>query len=147
MAEENLKDFTVNWIIAGLLMFCLLAFSISFIYNNNNDYGLDDETKNVFNSDKATFQDKLLTESKQDSNQLLNITANTNPEVSELGSRDSVAAGFGAKDSGLSFWTNSKKLISLVFSGDSGKIILGSIGSIIAFLGGFYIWRFIRIGS
>ena len=144
MAEEGIKDFTVNWIIGGLLMFCLLAFAITFIYNNNPQ-GLDDGTGDIFDDSYNNYSTKLI-ESSEDSNTLLNITSNTNPEISDLGSRDSVAVSFQTAGGATSYWKSSKKMLTWVFSGTSGKILLGSIGGIIGFLAIFYIWRFIRNG-
>lgn len=145
MAENDLKDFTTNWIVAGFLMFCLLTFAITFMYNNNSS-ALDDGTGNLFNQDYNTTKNRLV-ETPTDANTFLNITSNTNPEVSDLGSRDSVAAGFESKGTASANWDDSKKMIGWVFSGDTGKVILGVIGGLITFLTGFYIWRFIRAGS
>jgi len=145
MAEDNLKDFTINWMIAGLLFFCLLAFAITFMYNNNPT-GLSDGTDNMFNESYNGFSNRLL-QSSEDSNTLLNVTSNTNPEISQLGSRDSVAVSYSAKGSATSYWDSSKKMISWVFAGTTGKILLGTIGGMIGFLSLFYIWRFIRNGS
>jgi len=144
MAEEGMKDFTINFIIGGFLMTCLLIFSITFMYNNNPD-GLNDGTGKVLNNSYNSFSSKLI-KSPEDSNKLLNITANTNPEVSDLGSRDSVAVSFDAYGSSKSFFESSKSLLSWVFSGTSGKLILGTIGGIIVLLGVFYIWSLIRTG-
>ena len=144
MADEGLKDFTVTWITGGLLVFCLLAFAITFIYNNNSD-ALNDGTEDIFNDGYTNFSNKLVATS-EDSNSLLNITANTNPEVSDLGSRDSVAVGYSSTGSATSFFSSSKKLISWVFSGTSGTILLGVIGGLVGLLGVFFIWRFIKNG-
>lgn len=144
MAENNLKDFTTNWMVAGFLMFCLLTFTITFMYDNN-PLGLDDGTGDIFNQNYDNISNRLV-ETSQDANFLLNITANTNPEVSDLGSRDSVAAGFEAKKTATANWEDSKKIIGWVFSGDSGKVI-NVIGALLTFLSAFYIWRFIRAGS
>jgi len=145
MADESLKDFTINWMLGGLLMFCILAFSISFVYNNNPD-ALNDGTWDKIETANADYSSKLY-ESQEDSNTLLNVTSNTNPEVSDLGSRDSVAVSFGAKGTATSYWESSKTLISWVFSGTSGKILLGSFGAMISFLAMFFIWRFIKSGG
>jgi len=145
MAENDLKDFTTNWIVAGFLMFCLLTFAITFMYNNNTS-GLDDGTGDIFGQNYDNISNRLI-ETPEDANFLLNITANTNPEVSDLGSRDSVSAAFESKKSASANWEDSKKIIGFVFSGDTGKIILGVVGGLITFLSAFYIWRFIRAGS
>lgn len=125
-------------------MFCLLAFAITFVYNNNTS-ALDDGTGDIFSSTSDSVSSKLY-ESKDSANSLLNVTANTNPEVSQLGSRDSVAVSFGSKETATSYWETSKSLLSWVFSGTAGKMLLGVFGGMIALLSMFYIWRFIRNG-
>lgn len=145
MAEDGIKDFTINWVLGGFLMFCLLTFSISFMYNNNPT-GLDDGTGDVFDS---AYSDKSssLTALAESSDSILNVTANTNPETSELGSRDSVSVAFDSKRTASENFKDSKKLISWVFSGTSGTVLLGVISGIVGFLSVFYIWRFIRNGT
>ena len=142
MAEENLKDFTTNLIVGGLLMFCLLAFAITFIFNNNTS-ALDGGTGDIFSTSYDNISTNLY-ESSEDSNTLLNITSNTNPEISQLGSRDSVAVSFQTKGSAISYFEKSKLLISWVFSGTAGSILLGVIGGLLGFLSMFFIWRFVR---
>ena len=144
MADDGLKDFTTNWMLGGLLMFCLLAFAISFVYNNNSD-ALNGGTNDIFDASSDEISSKLYS-SSEDSNTLLNVTSNTNPEVSDLGSRDSVAVSYEAKGTATSYWESSKILLVWVFSGTAGKILLGVFGGMIGFLSLFYIWRFIRIG-
>jgi len=144
LGEEGLKDYTINWMIGGLLLFCLLAFAITFVYNNNSS-ALDDGTGAMFTGKYDNVSTKLYALS-EDSNTLLNVTSNTNPEISQLGSRDSVAVSFGAKGTGTSYWESSKTLLSWVFSGTVGAILLGVLGGIFGFLAIFYIWRFIRNG-
>jgi len=144
MGENGIKDFTVNWIIGGLLLFSLLTFVISFMYLNNS-IGLDDGTGDIFNKNYNNMSNRL-EETYEDSNYLLNITSNTNPEVSDLGSRDSVSTSFGAKKSASANWEDMKYLLAWVFSGDSGKVLLGVIGGLIALMSMFYIWKFIRGG-
>lgn len=146
MAEEGLKDFTVNWILGGFLMFCLLAFAISFMLDNNPT-GLDgDGTGQMFDNTNNNLS-TTLTATPDSADNILNVTSNTNPEVSDLGSRDSVSASFEAKGSATTYWENSKTLISWVFSGTIGSLLLGVIGGLMGFLSLFYIWRFIRSGS
>lgn len=144
MAEDTLKDLTINWILGGFLIFCLLSFAISFMFNNNPT-GLNDGTETILEQTSDGYSD-LLVETTEDSNAILNITANTNPEVSDLGSRDSVAVSFSTKKSATSFWTQSRLLISWVFSGTVGNILIGVLGGLMSFIGMFALWRFIRTG-
>lgn len=144
MAEENLKDFTINWMVTGLLLTCLLAFTITFFISNNPS-GLGDDANEVFGSVRNDQQGNLIG-AEEDANTLLNITSKTNPEVSDLGSRDSVASSYEAKGSASQYWEASKQLISWVFSGTIGKILLATLGGMMGFLGFYYIYKFIRQG-
>ena len=127
-------------------MFCLIAFATVFMFENNSDgYGFSD-TDEIFDDMYSEF-DLQLSGSPQSSDTLLNITSNTNPEVSDLGSRDSVATSYEAKGSATSYWETSKKLISWVFSGETGKMLIAVFAGIIGFLSYFYIMKHIRTGT
>lgn len=143
MTEDNLKDFTINWIITGLLTTCLLMFAITFMYSNNPT-GLDkDGTGNIFNSSKTNLNSKLVGMGTE-SDEVLNLTAEMDPEKSQLGSRESVSSSFSIFSSGRSIWTQSMSLLSWVFQGDVGKILIGTIGGMIGLLGVYYISKFVR---
>jgi len=145
MSQDNLKEFTMDWVKGGLLLTCLLAFAITFMVANNEDgFGADADSVlgNVYDDNSAG-----LTETPQDADTLLNITSNTNPEVSDLGSRDSVATSFSAVGSAKKTWTQSKALIGWVFSGDTGKLLLGVVGGLIGLLSYFFIYKHIRQGN
>ena len=144
MALDTLRDMSVQFSMAGLLLVCLLGFAISFMVANN-PIGLDDGTGDVFTSSYGDTS-SLVLESGDTSNEFLNITSNTNPEVSDLGSRDSVSTGFLAKGSATDYWTASMNLMGWVFSGFIGKMLLASIGSLVGMLAGFLIWQYIRTG-
>lgn len=144
MAEDNLKNYTIDWVVGGLLIFAMLAFAIGFMgYNNPTGLGTESEEvlQNTY-SQGGTY----LTEVHTDANSLLNITANTNPEVSDLGSRDSVAAGYSATGTAKGSWETTKDLVSWVFTGTTGIILLGVMGGLIGLMSMFLIWRWIRQG-
>ena len=145
MAEDSLKDFTINWILTGFLMFCLIAFATAFMYNNNPT-GLGTDANTRLGTTYTDLNSQLIS-SSEDSDTLLNITANTNPEVSDLGSRDSVSTSYEAKGSATNYWETSKMLISWVFSGTVGKMIISVFTGIIGFLSYFYIMKHIRMGN
>ena len=145
MVENNLKDFTINWILTGFLMFCLLAFATLFMLNNN-PIGLGTDADTSLTDTYNSLNSQLLT-SSDDADTLLNITANTNPEVSDLGSRDSVATSYVAKGSATNYWESGKFLISWVFSGTPGKMLISVFAGIIGFLSYFYISKHIRTGD
>ena len=142
--EENLKDFTINWIVTGLLLTSLIAFTVFFMFNNN-PIGLGDDADTVLGSTSDDISSKLLDVSG-DSDTVLNITANTNPEVSDLGSRDSVASAYSMKGTGTGYWEGSKTLLAWIFSGAIGEMLIVIFGGIIGFLAFYYIVKFIRNG-
>jgi len=144
MSEENLKDFTVNWIVTGLLLTSLIAFTVFFMFNNN-PIGLGDDADNVLTNTSDGISSRLLDVSG-DANVVLNITANTNPEVSDLGSRDSVASAYSMKGTGTGYWEGSKTLLAWIFSGAIGEMLIVIFGGIIGFLSFYYIVKFIRNG-
>ena len=144
MAEENLKDFTINWIVTGLLLTSLIAFTVFFMLNNN-PIGLGDDADTVLSTTSDGISSRLLDVSN-DSDIVLNITANTNPEVSDLGSRDSVASAYSMKGTGTGYWEGSKTLLAWIFSGAIGEMLIVIFGGIIGFLAFYYIVKFIRNG-
>jgi hypothetical protein len=145
MSEDNLKDFAVNWSIFGLLLTCLISFTIMFMYSNNPT-GLNDGSNIILNNTQTNLNSRLY-ELEGDTNALLNVTANTNPETSFLGSRDSVATSYQTAGSAKNMWTSTKQLIGWVFTGDVGKIMLGVFAGLIGFLSLFFITKWIRQGG
>lgn len=143
--EDNLKDFTINWAIFGLLFTCLMAFTISFMANNN-PIGLNDGSDEIF-SDSYTSMNGSLYEIEPTSDNLLNVTSKTNPEASELGSRDTVATAYETYGTATSFWSSAKPMIRWIFTGDIGKALLTTLGGLIAFLGIYFITKWWRTGT
>jgi len=113
---------------------------------NNNTIGLGDDASEVFGNANTGLETQLLA-SGESSDKLLNITSNTNPEVGDLGSRDSVATSYEAKGSATSYWTTGKIMLSWVFSGTAGKMLISVFAGIIGFLSYFYIMKHIRTGT
>lgn len=144
MVEDNLKDFVVNFIITGLLFFSLISFASLFMFSNNPT-GLTEDELSMFNKTANNMSSKLLRVS-DDSDRILNITSNTNPEAGDLGSRDSVASAFETKKTAIGFWDSSKIILRWIFTGDAGKMILASFGGIIGFLAIYFVVKWIRNG-
>jgi hypothetical protein len=143
MATDNLKDFALQGVVGGLLLVCLLSFAIAFMYTNNPT-GLGD-TGTQINSVYENSSNFLI-ESPESADILLNITSNTNPEVSQLGSRDVVSTSYSAYGSPKQSFESAKLLISWVFTETRGKLLLGVLGGIIGLLGYFYIVKHIKQG-
>lgn len=145
MADETLQSFTTTTILGGLLLTSLLFFAIGFMINNNSS-ALGDDVDGVF-SDVSSAEKTSLLAASSDSNELLNITSNTNPETSDLGSRDIVATGFGAAGQATSKWEQAKTLIAYVFSGETGKVLLGVLGGLMGLTIYFLVTKHIRLGT
>ena len=141
MADNNIKDFTINWVLFGLLVFCLLAFALSFVANNNpNALG---DTQGTFESTYANLSDSLL-EVEDDTNYQINISADLQSEESQLGTRAAASTSYGLMGTGTGFWKKIKGLIALVFSGLMGQIITGVLGGLIGIAALYYIIKLIR---
>lgn len=145
MAEDSLKDFTINWMLTGFLMFALVAFATVFMISNN-PIGLGDDASETLGIAKAGFESQLVA-SSDDAERILNTTSNTNPEVSDLGGRDIVSTSYEVKGSYMDYWTTAKSLASWVFSGTIGSMLLAVFAGIIGFLSYFYIMKHIRTGT
>ena len=143
MADDNLKDFSVNWIMFGLLFFCLITFAVSFMYYNN-PIGLGD-SQDVFDNAASGVQGNLVS-LPDDSDTLLNITAKTNPEVSDLGSRDSIATSYGITGVSQGFFTKTKIFMGWVLTGTAGQILIGVFSGLFGLLSIYFITKWIRAG-
>lgn len=144
MGENNVKDFTLNWILMGLLCFSLMFFATSFMYSNNaGGLGDADTFLNGTSNDLTTN----LAQVSEDSNRALNITAGTNPEASELGSRDSVSTAFEFKKTGTGMFESMKLFFSWIIRGEAGEMLLAVFGGMLGFLVVYYGLKFIRTGS
>ena len=127
MVEDNLKDFTINWVILSLLLFCLMTFATSFMFNNNPS-GLSD-FQDVYDSTTQNVGLKI-TSVTNETNPLLNISAQTNPEQSFLGSRDSVATSYGLTGSSRGFFEEIKIFFGFIITGTAGQILTSVFGGL-----------------
>jgi len=144
MVVTNLKEFNNQWILFGFLFFVLIIFTISFMANNSLE-GLGD-TQAKFDSFKSNSQGNLISMTNT-SNKLLNISAQNNPEISNLGSKDSVATSFGVFGNAKRFLTTSLLFISWMFVGTSGQIIVAVIAGMFGLSALYFITKWIRQGA
>ncbi len=141
MASENLSDFSIHWVYFGLLFFCLLSFAVIFVANNNADAFGDSSSK----FDTASIQSELIgIDGEVDV--LLNISAESNPEVSDLGSKDSVAASYGLKGTSKGFIESTQMFMSWIFTGTAGNIIISVFVGIFSITSLYFITKWIRQG-
>jgi len=143
MAVDNLKDFSIEWILVGLLLFCLLNFTVIFIYANADPTtiaGLDQ-----FEEIQSNFSTSLL-QVENSTDALLNITAQTDPEQGYLGSRDSVATSYGILGTAKTFFTSTKVFMSWVLGGIIGQVLMAIFGGMFGLIALYYITKWVRNG-
>ena len=122
MADKNIKDFAINWVLFGLLIFSLLTFAVLFVGNNNpNALGT---SQGIFENSSSELQGSLL-EVESGTNLQINTSSNLQSEESTLGTRAASSTSYGLMGTGTGFWKKLKVLISYIFSGLVGQIILG----------------------
>lgn len=144
VAIDNLKDFGIMFILGGLLFASLLYFATGFTSQNNPDALGSSEAK--FGKFKDNITSTLIS-TEAEGNALLNISAESDPEVSDLGSRDSVATSYGIAGNSGGFFNNLRLFFEWVVPGSNGLMIISVIGGIIAFLLVYFITKWIRIGA
>lgn len=112
---------------------------------SNNPIGLGDDatTQLGITSDNLS---SAIYQLPDDSDALLNISADTDPTEGYLGSRDSVATTYGIMDMGRVFFTSSKTLISWVFGGVVGQALLAILGGLFGLVSLYWITKWIRNG-
>ena len=138
MADQNIKDFTVNWILFGVLFFSLMFFSLSFVFNNNSD--ALGEYKANYDIYSANISSNLL-ELEGDSNEQINISAIIESEDLELGSRVAASNSYGFMSSARNYWSGTKEFTALMFEGTAGQIITGVFSGLFLIIALFFIFR------
>lgn len=112
---------------------------------SNNPIGLGDDASMQLGITANNISSSLF-QLPEDSDALLNISSNTNPTEGYLGSRDSVASSFGIMGVARNFFTSSKTLISWVFSGAVGQMLLAIFGGLFGLVSLYYITKWVRNG-
>lgn len=138
---DNIKDFAITWILAGLLMLSLLSFALTFAFNNNDKaLGENQEQINIL---KNNFSNSL-TEIEGDMDSKINSSAKLNSEDSSLGVAAASSTSYGFFGTSQSNWTILKLMIAWVFAGSFGQMIVKIISGIIGLVGLYYIIKLIR---
>jgi len=144
MATDNLKQFSVEWVIFGLLLVCLMTFATTFMLNNNPG-GLGD-SGSKFGNYSSDMQSKLVA-TEDTTNSLLNISSQSDPEIGNLGSKDSVATSYGimgiAKDNFDSF----KLFLSFMLTGTTGQMFITVFVGLFGLTVLYFITKWIRQGA
>jgi len=142
MANNNLGDFTIQWVFFGLLFFSMLSFAVIFVANNNEDAFGTSQSK----FDTSSLQSNLIS-TNNNIEPLLNITSESNPEISDLGSRDSVAVSYGLKGSSMGFIQSAQMFMGWVFTGTSGAVIISTFVGLFSIASLYFITKWIRQGG
>jgi len=144
MALNNLKDFSIEWILFGMLFVCLMSFGTMFMTENNPEgFG---STQGKFDAYKSNMSSALVVV-EGDSNSLLNISAQNDPEVSELGSKDSVATSYGIMGGARAFLSSFKLFLTWIVPGAVGLMIASIIAGMFSLVALYFITKWIRQGA
>lgn len=138
---DNIKDYALTWILAGILVFSLLTFAVIFTFNNNQ-YALG-ESENQANILRNNFSNTL-TEIETDMDSKINSSAQLNSEDTVLGTASASSTSYGFLGTSQDTWTIFKTMIAWVFAGTFGQFILKIIGGIFGLVGLYYVIKLIR---
>ncbi len=145
MADENIRDFGSGWIQMGILMFCMITFTTIF-FASNNPIGLGVEAGEQLGITGNNLNSNIF-QITNETDILLNVTANTNPTEGFLGSRDSVANSYGIADIASGFFTSMKTFLSWIFFGLVGQMLLVAFGGLFSLFFLYWIVKWVRTGT
>ncbi len=141
MVAQNLKEFNNEWILFGLLFFSLMTFATIFMAENNQD-GLG-SSQAKFDTYSSNVQSNLVA-IDANSNDLLNISIQNNPEASFLGSRDSVATSYGLFGNAKKFLDDFKLFMSWILIGTAGQLLVSVFVGMFGLTALYFIYKWIR---
>jgi len=144
MAVNNIKEFNIEWALFGLLFFCLMSFAVTFMFENNPD-GLGSASGKFDNYSVATGNKLVAMESS--ANSLLNISAQNNPEVSDQGSKDSVATSYGLIGNAKSFLDKFKLFMGWVVTGPAGEMLVTVLVGMFSISALYWAYKSVRQGA
>lgn len=141
MAEDNIKDFAINFILAGVILMGLLTYTFLFTYNNNpNALGQNAEQLNIINNNFSNS----LTEIEISTNIQFNTSAQLNSQDSILGSSSASSTSYGFMGQTQDTWTIMKTMIAWAFAGTFGQLLIKILGGLISLAGLYYVIKLIR---
>lgn len=141
MAEDNIKDFTVTWILTGVLVFALLTWALIFVYNNNTSaLGQNQEQLDII---RGNFSNSLQ-EIPQNVGRENNISAQINSQDLVVGKSSSSSTSYGFSGTGLSQWEVMKQLIAWTFAGTFGQLLIKVITGLFGIVALYYVIKLIR---
>lgn len=141
MAGDNIKDFTITWILAGLLVFSLLTYTFIFVYNNNpSSLGESEEQMEILKED---FSDSLQ-EVEEETNLNFNSSAKLNSEESSIGTSSASSTSYSFAGTSQSKWFIMKQMIAWVFAGSFGQILIKVISGLVGIVSLYYVIKLIR---
>lgn len=141
MAGDNIKDFALTWILAGILIFSLLSFTLIFVFNNNPiALGENEEQINILTDNLSSS----LIAIEGDMDLKINSSAKLNSEDTSLGTASASSASYGILGSSQDNWTIIKRMVAWVFAGAFGQTIIKIISGIFGLVALYYVIKLIR---
>lgn len=141
MADDNIKDFTLKWVLAGVLVFSLLTFALVFVYNNNSSaLGENEEQLRIITSN---FSESLV-EIEENIDVQMNSSAQLSSEDTSVGSTSASSTSYNLFGETQSSWTNFKIMLAWIFAGSFGTIVAVILGGILGITGLYYVIKLLR---
>ncbi len=138
---DNIKDFTLTWVLTGILIFSLLSFGLIFVFNNNpTALGENDEQLEILQANLSNSLEEI--EGEMDSK--MNSSAKLNSEDQALGTASASSTSYGFMGTAQSKVTIMKTMILWIFAGTFGQILIKILSGIVGLVGLYYIVVFIR---
>lgn len=141
MTEDNIKDFTLTWVLTAVLVFALITFALIFTFNNNpSALGESEEQMEVL---QVSFSNSLQ-EIEGDMDQEFNISAELNSEDTSVGTASASSTSYTLTGTGQSKWTIMKQMMAWIFAGTFGQIVIKIISGIFGLVALYYLIKLIR---
>ena len=141
MADQDIKDFTVNWVLVGLLVFSLLGFTMVFL-SSNNPNALGDMESN-FENTYTKFSNSLI-EIELENQDQLEVSSELNSESAAVTTQGAASTSYSFMGSAKEFWQSSKVFLSWIFTGTMGNVLIAVISGLFGIIGLYYIIRLLR---
>ena len=112
---------------------------------NNNPGGLGTEGDKLSGYGNNISSSLVAVEGS--SNSLLNTSAQNNPELSDLGSKDSVATSYGITGVGRNFISGFMPFMGWIITGTAGKMLVSIFLGMFGLMALYFITKWIRQGG
>jgi len=141
MAEDNIKDFTITWVLTGVLIFSLLTFALIFTFSNNpSALGENEQQITIIKGNLSGS----LQEVTNSTNTNFNTSAQLNSKDTSVGTASASSTSYNFAGTGQSKWDIIKQMIAWVFAGTFGQLLIKMLSGLFALAALYYVIKLIR---